>query len=598
MRHPVKLPVKGVIVLPTRQKQSFLHGALILTVATILVKVIGAVFKIPLTLVLGAEGSTHFYTAYDIFNPVSAIAIAGLPVAVSKLVSENAARGRFKDVKRIRKVAALLFCVTGTVGFAVTFFFARPFAELVGNPSGYIPIMAIAPAVLFLCLMSSYRGYYEGLRNMYPTAISQMVEALVKLVLGYGLSLFVMKLGLEEYDRTGTVFGIAVDSELAAKTAVLPFAAAGAIAGVTLSTLFGLAYLFIRHLRRGDGITGKEIAQSPPANSKKEILKSLIRISIPVCLGSLVVSLTSTIDLASVMNRLSVAVESDAQTILNMYASMLPTDITLERLPSFLFGTYKGLPMTIFHLVPAITTAFGVSALPAVSSAWAKNDKVELKRNVESSLRVTALAAVPAGLGLSALAGPILTLLYNFSGNGLVGEVAISTPILSFMGISVIFVAIASPVNAILQAIGRADLPVKYMIVGGTLKLFTNYILVAIPQINIMGAPVGTLLCYLFIAIASILSVCRNTHIVPNMVSVFVKPLVAGLICAASAYVSYGFLSRIIDARLSTVLAILIAGCIYLFALFLIRGISADDICMLPGGEKIAKVLENRGIIG
>ncbi len=584
--------------LPVRRKQSFLHGALILTAATILVKVIGAVFKIPLTLVLGAEGSAHFYTAYDIFNPVSAIAIAGLPIAVSKLVSENAARGRFRDVKRIRRLSLLVFCITGTLGFAVTFFFARPFAQLVGNPSGYLSILAISPAVLFLCLMSSYRGYYEGLRNMYPTAISQVVEALAKLILGYSLALVIIKLGLQDYESTGNVFGIAAGSAAAATTAVLPFAAAGAIMGVTLSTVFGLIYLFFRHLKQRDAISKQEYIKSPPARPKKELFGALIRIAVPVCLGSLVVSLTSTIDLASVMNRLSVAVTNNAQSILDMYAGMLPQDMTLERLPSFLFGTYKGLPMTIFHLVPAITTAFGVSALPAVSSAWARNDYVELKRNVESALRVTALVAVPAGLGMSALAGPILTLLYNFSGDGLAGEVAISTPILSLMGIGVIFVAIASPVNAILQAVGRADLPVKFMLVGGTLKLVINYVLVAIPRINILGAPVGTLVCYLFIAVASIIAVCRQTHTTPNFMSVFIKPLLAGLFCAVAAFASYGLLSHVIDTRLGTVLAILIAAVVYLFVLFLIRGISADDVNMLPGGEKIAKVLENHGIIG
>ncbi|MFA9380899.1 MAG: polysaccharide biosynthesis C-terminal domain-containing protein [Acetanaerobacterium sp.] len=584
--------------MPARRKQSFLHGALILTVATVLVKVIGAVFKIPLTLVLGAEGSAHFYTAYDIFNPVAAIAIAGLPVAVSKLVSENAAHGRFRDVRRIRRLSLSLFTITGTLGFAVTFFFARPFASLVGNPSGFVPILAIAPAVLFLCLMSSYRGYYEGLRNMYPTAVSQVVEAMAKLIMGYGLSLWVMKIGLDGFERTGSVFGVPAGSLAAAQTVVLPFAAAGGILGVTLSTVFGFLYLLVRHLRHGDGITKAELATSPSARPKKALLGGLVRIAVPVCLGSLVVSLTATIDLASVMNRLSAAVARDSQTMLTMYAGMIPADMTLARLPAFLFGTYKGLPMTIFHLVPAITTAFGISVLPAVSSAWARRDSAELKRNVESALRVTALVAVPAGLGMTALAGPILSLLYNFSGNGLVGEVAISTPILTLMGVSVIFVAIASPINAILQAVGRADLPVKYMLIGGALKLATNYVLVAIPSVNIMGAPVGTFLCYLFIAVASIISVCKKTHTALDLVSVFLKPLIAGAICAGAAYASYGLLTRVWDTRICTILSIAVAGVVYLFTLFLVRGISKDDLLMLPGGEKIAKVLESHGIIG
>ncbi len=581
-----------------RRKQSFLHGALILTAATIIVKVIGAVFKIPLTLVLGGEGAAHFYTAYDIFNPIAAIAIAGLPVAVSKLVSESVASGRFRDVRRIRKISLCLFLATGTAGFLITFFFARPFAALVGNPDGAYPVMAIAPAVLFLCLMSSYRGYYEGLRNMYPTAISQVVEAGAKLIMGYALSLWVMHLGLQDFQKTGMVFGIAVKTTAQAQTAVLPFAAAGGILGVTLSTVFGFIYLLITHIRKGDGITAGELAASPTPQPSGELLRRLIRIGIPVCLGAMVVSLTATIDLASVMNRLTAAAAKNPSVMLNMYAGMLPRDMTLERLPAFLFGTYKGLPMTVFHLVPAITTAFGISVLPAVSAAWARGNTAELKRNVESALRVTSLVAIPAGFGMTALAGPVLTLLYNFKGDGLASEVAISTPILSFMGVSVIFVAITSPVNAILQAIGRADLPVKFLFAGGLIKLATNYILVAVPSINILGAPVGTLLCYLFIVIASIIAVSKQTHVTPNMVSVFVKPVVAGAFCGFSAWAAYRLLLRVCDARISTVLSILIAMGIYVLVLILIRGVSIDDILMLPNGEKVVKVLEKHGIIG
>lgn len=589
---------KGVMDVTARRKQSFLHGALILTAATVIVKIIGAIFKIPLTLVLGGEGAAHFYTAYDIFNPISAIAIAGLPIAVSKLVSESVAGGRFRDVRRIRKISLCLFLATGTVGFAVTLIFARPFAALVGNPNGAVPVMAIAPAVLFLCLMSSYRGYYEGLRNMYPTAVSQITEACAKLILGYSLSLWVLKLGLEDYTKTGTVFGVVVQSLEQAKTAVLPFAAAGGILGVTLSTLCGFVYLLIRHIGKGDGITSAELTAAPAPRASGELLKSLIRIGIPVCLGALVVSLTSTIDLASVMNRLTTAVSKNPELVMGMYAGVLPQDMTLERLPAFLFGTYKGLPMTIFNLVPAITTAFGISVLPAVSAAWVRSNTEELKKNVESALRVTSLVAIPAGCGLMALAGPVLTLLYNFKGDGLASEVAISTPILSFMGISVIFVAITSPVNAILQAIGRADLPVKFLLVGGLIKLAVNYFLVAIPSVNILGAPVGTLLCYLFIVIASMIAVSRQTHMVPNLLSVFIKPIIAGVFCGASAWGSYGLLVRACDARVSTLISIAIAAILYVIVLFLIRGISLDDILMLPNGEKIAKVLEKHGLIG
>lgn len=576
-----------------------MHGALILTAAAVIVKIIGALFKIPLTIILGGEGSAHFYTAYDIFNPVSAIAVAGLPVAVSKLIAESVALGRYRDVKKTGKIALLLFCVTGGLGFLTTLIFAKPFAALVGNPSGAYAVMAISPAVLFLCLMSAYRGYFEGLRNMYPTALSQITEAVFKLIAGYGIAVLVINKGMAEFEKAGTVFGTACQTAEQAKAVVLPWGAAGAVLGVTVSTACGFCFLALTRLKSG-GIAKKDLEASPNAKSSKEIIKSLVKTAVPVCLGALAVSLTSTIDLASIMNRLNAAVQNGCGEITASYGGALPSDITPDRLPAFLFGTYKGLPLTIFHLVPAITTALGVSVLPAAAEAWAKRNMTELKISMESALRVTLLAALPAGIGMTALSAPILNLLYNFGGKGsLNAEIAVSTPLLAFMGVSVVFVAVTAPVNAMLQAIGRADLPVKFMAVGGLLKLCANWVLVSIPSVNIMGAPAGTILCYAYIAAAGITSLVRHTGLKLRLSAVFFKPLFASLCCGGAAAAANGFLERAkLHSSLAAVISMAFGAVIYAFILFLVKGIDKDDILMLPNGEKIAKTLEKHGIIG
>ena len=290
--------------MPNRPKQSFLHGAIILMVATVIVKLIGAVFKIPLTNLIGGEGMGYFTTAYGLFNPIYALSIAGLPVAVAKMVAENAALRRFKDIRRIMRISTALFFIMGIAGLSLIVFGSGLFVRAVGNPGAFWSVIAISPAIFFGCMTSAYRGYYQGLRNMYPTAVSQIVEAIIKLAGGLLGAYLMLLWGARQFESGGSVFGQAVATMEQAQAASLPYAAAGAIFGVTLSTLGGAAYLWISHKCRGDGITEAEVEASPEPRPAKQLRRRLIRLAIPVCLGAVAVNLTSMIDLVSVMNRL------------------------------------------------------------------------------------------------------------------------------------------------------------------------------------------------------------------------------------------------------------------------------------------------------
>ncbi|MEG2038463.1 MAG: oligosaccharide flippase family protein, partial [Oscillospiraceae bacterium] len=231
----------------SEKKQSFLQGAAILVASTVIVKAIGALFKIPLNNLLDGVGMAYFSSAYTIFNTLYALAVAGLPVAVAKLVSENVVLGRYRQVKQILRISRILFIVTGSVGFLVMLFGARPFAEIVKNPGAFLAILVMSPAVIFCCLMASYRGYYQGLSNMYPTAVSQVVEALAKLIFGTGLAWYTTQHLGQEYSLSGTVLGMQMNDAAQAGVVISQYAAAGAIAGIVISTFFGAVYCWGRY---------------------------------------------------------------------------------------------------------------------------------------------------------------------------------------------------------------------------------------------------------------------------------------------------------------------------------------------------------------
>ena len=576
--------------LENKTKQSFLHGAVILTIATVIVKVVGALFKIPLGNMVGNTGMGYFNTAYNLFNVVYSLAIAGLPIAVAKLVAENEALGRHRNTRKILKISRVLFIATGLTGSCVMLFGARLYSNAVNNPNAFGAVIALAPTIFFACVMSIYRGYYEGLKNMYPTAVSQIVEAVIKTVAGLGLTVLAMALAQNSYEKTGSVFGIAVGGTEEANTLILAFAAAGAVLGVSISTIGGAVYLLFRHRTKGDGITKEELEGSPVPEETKRILKSLVKIAIPVCLGAVAVSLTSLIDGFSVMNRLEVAINSDMASIVAQYGDVLPTAV--DEIPNFLYGAY-GLAQTLFNLVPAITTTFGVSALPAISAAWALRDEREMTKNVSAALKITCLVAIPAGIGMCVLAEPIIKLMYYNKAT----EAIIAVPVLQILGIAVVFVSFMTPINSMLQGIGKADLPVKLMLVGGALKLVVNYIFVAMPQFNIKAASWGTLVCYIFIAVASVIALIKHTGIKLDFKTVFLKPLISGIICGATALAGYFILTRFLPNSISTIGSIGIAAVFYAISLILLKTLAKDDILMLPKGEKLVKILAKRNLL-
>lgn len=605
----------------SEKKQSVLNGAMMLMFAVVLVKLIGVLFKIPLTDMIGIVGRGYFNSAYEVYTPIFAISMAGLPVAVSRMVAENVALERYREARAVFNVSKKIFIIVGTAGTLILLIAAYPYCALVAGKPSLPAVLCVAPSIFFCCFMSAYRGYYEGLRNMTPTAISQVVEALGKLVIGLILSKIVIGIGEGQYESgmlasgnvSATVFGSQVTSLTEANSVIVPWAAAAAVMGVTVGSVASTVFLMICYKIKGDGFTRVQLVNSPKARQGEVIAKDMIKIAIPMVISALILNITNLIDTVTIQTRLATALETGFNTVVGMHSEAMNEAVSLSRLDlsnqaevvKYLWGAY-GTALDFKNLVPTITIQLGVSALPALAAAWATKDKKSVKSTIETVLRIGMLIALPAGIGMASLASPILTILYGRGASS--DAIPVVAPILAAYGFATCIMAISTPITNMLQAIGRTDIPVKSVVVGAVCKITCNFILVGNPKINIYGAVVGTILFYVVIVLCNLISLLRISKVKVHWKSVFVKPFISAALCGITAFAANGLLAKLFPAdtsesllnmgTVSTVISIGLAVVVYVISLLLIKGVAKEDVVVLPKGEKIAKALEKYGLLG
>ena len=590
-----------------RKKQSLLNGAIILVISTLVVKVIGLCFKMPLGSMLGLVGYGYFTSVYAIYTPIYSISMAGLPIAVSRMVAEDVALNHYREARMTLKTARKIFLLVGTAGTLLMVIISIPYAAFISDIRNLPAMIAVAPSIFFCCYVSAY---------MIPTAISQVIEALGKLVIGLVFAKLIMSYGESAYNSavaagsaTATVFGKEVSSLNEAFSVTYPWAAAGAILGVTLGSLLSLIYLGIRHRAKGDGITRLELVNSPKPPANHAIAKNMITIAVPILLSSLVLNATNLIDAVTIQNRLLHAIESGQDTIYNLYKQCIDADVASGTLNlsdskgfmSYLYGAYNT-AVDFKNLVPMITVSLGVSALPALAEAWTMKDKAAVKSAVNTVIRVSMLIALPAGIGMGVLAEPILTLIY---GRGrMAADIPMIAPMVAVFGFTTAFMSISTPLTNLLQAVGRTDIPVKTMLVSAVVKIICNFALVGIPGINFNGAVIGTVLFYVINVILNVIAVIKVTKVRIDIMSDLIKPLISAAMCGLAAWAAYGLLGNYVlksvshGADIALLAAIIIAVIVYAIAIIVFKGIVREDIESLPAGEKIAKVLEKYELLG
>jgi stage V sporulation protein B len=539
------------------KNQNFLRGAFFLSVATVAVKAIGALYKIPIQNLLPEGGSGLYFVAYNIYAVLFVLATAGLPVAISKMISESRTAGR-NDADRIFSVAFTVFLVIGTAGALFILLFAPWIAALMNAEEAVWAVRAIAPSVFLIVFICPYRGYYQGHGNMIPTAVSQVLEALGKLIFGVGLTALVLYAIIpEEILADGTIIN---HSERNA------YSSAAAILGVSVGILLAAIYL-IKHSRKNwYGKSG-----GVPGRRRKEILREMISVAIPITLGSAILTITNLIDAGLIRG------------LLTNGAGF--TDSMRDRV----YDAYTW-AATLYTLPTAFVITIAVSLLPAIAAFRVRQDREGVIRTTRSAIRVTALIGMPAGAGFYCLAGPILNLLYGSDPE----KAALAAPLLQMFGIAVIFVCIVTVTNSILQSLGLVYIPIITMAFGSAAKLICTFVLVSDEHVNIHGAPIGTVVCFALIALLNLIIVMKASGSGAALLSEMGKPLFAAAGMGAIALGCHYFFAYFLGDKLGVIMAMGAGFLSYIVLLILIRGIPKRDIELLPGGTRLAKILQIR----
>lgn len=515
---------------PINEANRFIHGAFVLTVTTVIVKIIGFLFTIPLANMLGADGMGYFYSSYDIYNMLTVLATAGLPVAVSRMISEAAQKKQTANINRIYKVALISFSIVGIVVSLLMFFGANQWAAFIKNPNSSLAIRALSITAFFAFIMSALRGYFQGHSDMIPTAISQIIEALSKLIIGCSLAYYIMK-----------------------TSANFITGAAGAILGVSIGAV--LATVLLLFYKRRYNIKYYNSVDGEVTRTDKNFLIELIKISIPISLGASVMSIVNFFDMTLIMRQL--------QDVLHY---------TGER-ANWLYGAY-GNAKKIFNLPAAFIIPFSVSIIPALTSAITRDDKDQIRTNLVSVFKYPMMISFPAGIGLAMLSYPILSIIYFTKPE----EVIAGAPLLSVLGIAVILNSIVVITNAILQSYKKVNFSMFAMIVGAVFKLLLNWQLIGIENINIMGAPIATCVCYAVIAIMNLIYLHKfippKSRVIKNILLI----TLASVIMGAVAYVLYSFSTNFIGVRTSGILSIMVGAVIYLILILTFKIVTISEL--------------------
>ena len=527
------------------KKQNFLHGAALLAMATAIVKIIGAFYKIPLKMIIGDQGFGYFNTAYNIYAVLLMICTAGLPIAMSRLISQAHAVGNYAQVRRVYATARGIFLGLGVVSTGLMMLFSHQLAAFQKQPDAWAAIFCLGPCALLMCIMSTFRGFFQGQGNMRPTSNSQILEAVFKLIIGLALALVIKK-------ATGSV----------------ALAAGGAILGVTASCLVSSLYLYaqLRPAYREMPPSGGEI------KSFRTTAKELLVIAVPITIGSAGLQVLTVVETNLYMGQLLTANGMSQQT----------ADVTK--------GIYD-MCFTVFNMPCAFMVPITVSVLPAITAHLTTKNFAAAKETEESAARITGLISLPCAVGLSILAAPVISLLGGYTGENL----KLASAILAVLGINIFFYGMIQYTNVVLQSHGYAHIPVINMLICGVMKLVVVYLLVGNPRIGIVGAPIGMTLCYLCIGVMNLIAIGKVVPHKARILRNLLRPVLPAAVMGAVVFGVYRLLIAVLGAGVSRVILcgvpVAVGVASYLAGVVIFKAISREDCLLLPKGDKISKIL-------
>jgi stage V sporulation protein B len=530
-----------LINLSKSASKSIIKGTLVLITGNIIVKIIGAFFKLPLANIIGADGMGLYNASFIVFDIFLVLSTAGFPLAVSKMVANCCAHGKPAEALKTFSVARNCFFIIGITFSIIMLFGAKLFSELIGNTRSFYCIIVLSPAVLFVSLMSAYRGYYQGTNDMVPTTISQIIEAICRLVVGLSLSWYLKSAGFDPQ-----------------------IIAAGAMVGITVgefSSTFALAMIHKFRQR-------KRKTQLKCTTSTSKIVKTMFSTSTPIGVSIIIISVINMLDNAVVMHRLQ-------DTGLREYQA------------NTLYGTYN-MAFTVFALPITIVSALTISIFPIITYAFACGNKKRVTRTAQASLRISMIVAMASTAVFLSLSSPIINLLYFNQPSA----AKIAVPLLMLLAPSAIMIALSMLTTIILQATDKLITPSRSMIIGGIACLISNWFLVGNKNFGIYGAPAGIFICYTITSILNIIALNKSKNVKITFRSLFYKPFVPAAVMGATGYITFKITYTVFGLLKASALSLSASFIIYLLVLFFNNTIERDDLLLLPKGYKLVRLLE------
>ncbi len=532
--------------------KNYIKNTVILFISMAITKIVGALFKIPLANLLGGTGMGYFSTAYGLYSPIFAITAAGVPTVMMRITAQSLAAGRNEYAAAVKKTALLLFSLVGSVGTATVMIFAAPFAKYIAcSPESTLALMCIAPAVMLCCTASVLRGYYEGMSDVMPSAAASVAEATSRAVFGLAAAFAVLYKAKSCVESGSPFFGMTLESTDDA----LPYAAAGAVLAVSISELCGLITLILSDRRHS-----RLCSPCKMTFGRRAICSRLLKETAPIAASALVMNCVSFVDLLTVTRTLTYAAEGNKAFFMGAFAEILPSCGGLEGLPNFMYGSYTGIAMSLFMLIPSFAGMTEKTSSPAIAAAWEKNDPKMLSESIFTQLRACSLIGCPACLGAAALAEPILRMLYSSRA----AEVTVCLESFVILCLGGIFMVLSSSMFGIFQAIGRSYIPLILMICSVAVKLLLNPLLISVPRLNIAGAAVSSVIGYFIMTVGACAALRK---ILPNGIGIFravLPPALCGAACAAAAMlcnkVIFSGLNNTVNVIFSVIAGVLIYG--------------------------------------
>ncbi|MBQ2004591.1 MAG: polysaccharide biosynthesis protein [Peptococcaceae bacterium] len=527
--------------------KSFVKGAVVLSVAGIMAKCLGALYRIPFARIASDECGAIYALVYPIYNLLLALSTAGIPLAISKLVAEYEEQGKSGMSLRILKLSLLLLASIGIVVAVALFISADWIATTVWEvPGAAISIRVITPAMIFTCIQAVFRGYFQGMQQMVPTALSQITEQFVRVTVIFAALFLLMPYG-DEVTAAGATFGATVGS------------------GMALALMLTIFFLY-RKKQKNNPLWISRMDDLAESISNSQVLKKVVALAIPIAIGSLVLPVMQSIDSILVLSRLQ--------------AGGLSLDTSLVE-----FNYLGNCVQPIINLPFMITTAVAASLVPNISEALAMGQNEKVRVTFANAMQLAILIVLPATVGLMTLATPIMELLYDKPGAG----------VAMFWSAAVVLVVGLYQISAgTLQGMGKAMVPMYSLLIGAAIKILLTFTLTAMPAVGIRGAAIGSVIGFAVAAGNNVYQVSRKIgwgwlssryHVV--------KPLISVVVMAVLVLASYSGIYMLLDSNgLATLVSIAIGGCAYFAVLLAIGGVSLEIIRKVPKlGNKLATLL-------